>query len=55
MAHRSMSDSTSATPTPVPLPLKDRMEYERGSDAVNGMADRDEVRLLLWGGESLVE
>lgn len=49
MAHRSTSDSTPATPAPVPSPLKDRMEYERGSDPVNGMADSDEVRLLLWG------
>jgi len=49
MAHRSTSDSTPApTPTPVPSPSKDRMEHERGA-AVNGIADKDEDRLLCFG------
>ena len=43
MAHQSTSDST-----PVPSPLKDRTEHDRAA-AVNGIADRDEDRLLLWG------
>ena len=55
MAHRSTSDSTPTTPAPVPSPLKGRMEYERGSAAVNGKVDSNEVRLLFFWGELLVE